>query len=126
MYKLTGNFAPINQLLGFFKYGRSETLKENQTIPSNSQKEVYFIFGRMNPPTLGHAIMLQEGIQLAKKNNADFKIYLSKTSDNKKNPLPYPVKIEFFKKMFPQFTQYLVEDPNIKTAVEVLASISGQ
>ena len=30
LYKLTGNFAPINQLLGFFKYGRSEKLKEKE------------------------------------------------------------------------------------------------
>ncbi len=126
LFKLTGNFAPINQLLGFFKYGRSEKLKENQEINSNSQKAVYFVFGRMNPPTLGHGIMLQEGLQMAKKNNSDFKIYLSKTSDNKKNPLPYVTKVELFKKMFPQFAQYLVEDPNIKTAVEVLGSLSGK
>jgi hypothetical protein len=126
LFKLTGNFAPINQLLGFFKYGRSEKLKENQEINSNSQKAVYFVFGRMNPPTLGHGIMLQEGLQMAKKNNSDFKIYLSKTSDNKKNPLPYVTKVELFKKMFPQFVQYLVEDSNIKTAVEVLGSLSGK
>jgi len=126
LFKLTGNFAPINQLLGFFKYGRSEKLKENQEINSNSQKAVYFVFGRMNPPTLGHGIMLQEGLQMAKKNNSDFKIYLSKTSDNKKNPLPYVTKVELFKKMFPQFAQYLVEDSNIKTAVEVLGSLSGK
>ena len=113
-------------MLGFFKYGRSEKLKENQEINSNSQKAVYFVFGRMNPPTLGHGIMLQEGLQMAKKNNSDFKIYLSKTSDNKKNPLPYVTKVELFKKMFPQFAQYLVEDPNIKTAVEVLGSLSGK
>jgi hypothetical protein len=129
LYKLTGNFAPVNQLLGFFKYGRAEKLKENllsEMELSEGGRTLYFIFGRMNPPTLGHAIMLQEGLNLAKKENADYKIYLSKTVNPKKNPLPYQVKLGFFKQMFPQYVQYLVEDESMKTAIDILKSLNGQ
>jgi hypothetical protein len=80
----------------------------------------------MNPPTFGHAIMLQEGLKLAKRENADYKIYLSKTQDPKKNPLPYEIKADFFKKMFPQYAQNFVEDKNLKTAIDILKSLDGQ
>ena len=130
LYKLTGNFAPVNQLLGFFKYGRADKLKQQQNLSEADQgiggKTVYFIFGRMNPPTFGHAIMLQEGLKLAKRENADYKIYLSKTQDPKKNPLPYEIKADFFKKMFPQYAQNFVEDKNLKTAIDILKSLDGQ
>jgi len=71
-YKFTGNFAPINQLLGLFKYGRGsekityeETHIDDQSLlevfnPTNfnlvpGDKKVSVIIGRFNPWTKGHA-----------------------------------------------------------------------
>lgn len=55
-------------------------------------KSAGFIFGRMNPITIGH----MEVIKTLDSLNVDDKfIYLSHTQDKKKNPLPYESKIAY-------------------------------
>lgn len=131
IYKMTGNFAPINQILGFFKYGRKE-LKEATYINHEDEetreleRKIFFVFGRMNPPTSGHEIMLEEGKLMADSERSDFKIYLSKSHDPKKNPLPYDVKVKFFKKLFPRYSPYLIEDPSVRTVIDILKDLNGK
>lgn len=119
-YKLTGNFAPINQILGFFRYGGRGSVKE---AVGAEKRKVYFVFGRMNPPTPGHLIMLEEGKKMADASGADFRVFLSKSQDAKKNPLPYQAKIEFFKKLFPEYAPYLVEAENLRTVIDILKGL---
>jgi len=130
VYKMTGNFAPINQILGFFKYRRSEELQESTYIEeeeySTLDKKVFFVFGRMNPPTPGHEIMLEEGKLMADSEKADFKIYLSKSYDAKKNPLSYLIKVKFFKKLFPRYAPYLVEDESLKNIINIMTDLDGK
>jgi hypothetical protein len=48
-YKLTGNFAPMNQLLGLFKYGRGK-IPAMQKLSENDDKEIIAIYpGRFQP-----------------------------------------------------------------------------
>lgn len=130
IYKMTGNFAPINQILGFFKYGRKNLSEatyiqgENETV-RELDKKIYFVFGRMNPPTSGHEIMLKEGKAMADAERADYRVYLSKSHNPKKNPLPYDVKIKFFKKLFPRYAPYLIEDDSIRTVIDILIDLNG-
>lgn len=130
IYKMTGNFAPINQILGFFKYGRKNLSEatyiqgENETV-RELDKKIYFVFGRMNPPTSGHEIMLKEGKAMADAERADYRVYLSKSHNPKKNPLPYDVKIKFFKKLFPRYAPYLIEDDSIRTVIDILVDLNG-
>ena len=61
---------------------------------------VYFTFGRMNPPTVGHGILLDK---ITKLSGSDpYKIYLSHSVDSKKNPLEYKDKVKYARKMFPK------------------------
>lgn len=130
IYKMTGNFAPINQILGFFKYGRKD-LKEATYIQGENEevreldKKIFFVFGRMNPPTAGHEIMLKEGKMMADSERSDFRVYLSKSHNPKKNPLPYDVKVKFFKKLFPRYAPYLIEDESIRTVIDILKDLNG-
>lgn len=131
VYKMTGNFAPINQILGFFKYGRKGINEATYIVGEEEEtrtleKKLFFVFGRMNPPTSGHEIMLEEGKLMADSERADYRVYLSKSSDPKKNPLPYDVKIKFFKKLFPRYAPYLIEDPSIRTVIDILKDLNGQ
>ena len=129
VYKMTGNFAPINQILGFFKYRRGDEVNENRSLTSEysgAEKKVYFVFGRMNPPTPGHEIMLEEGKIMADADRADFLVYLSKSSDPKKNPLSYSAKVKFFKKLFPRYAPYLIEDESLKTIISIMKDMSGK
>jgi pterin-4a-carbinolamine dehydratase/nicotinamide mononucleotide adenylyltransferase len=78
-------------------------------------RHVTFVFGRMNPPTVGHKQLLDT----AKSVGGDYKIFLSQTQDPKKNPLDYGTKIEFVKNMFPEHADNVVDDAGLNTVVKV-------
>lgn len=70
-YKFTGNFAPVNQILGLFKYGRGNVppLKPltaadvlNEQI-ANKGTSFLFIPGGFKPPHKGHLHLLETAIK---------------------------------------------------------------
>ena len=81
-------------------------------------------FGRFNPPTVGHGKLLSA----AKKASAggDLKIYPSRTQDPKKNPLDPDMKISFMKKMFPDYSENIVNDDEMKSIFNVLTTAGEQ
>ena len=60
MYKLTGNFAPINQILGLFKYAKGSTKLTNESLNNSTVitevegKRVALLPGGFKPPHAGH------------------------------------------------------------------------
>jgi len=81
-------------------------------------------FGRFNPPTVGHEKLLSA----AKKASAggDLKIYPSRTQDSKKNPLDPDMKISYMKKMFPDYSENIVNDDEMRSIFNVLTTASEQ
>jgi len=75
-------------------------------------------FGRFNPPTVGHEKLLGA----ARKASAGgvLKIYPSRSSDPKKNPLDPDMKISYMKKMFPDYEEEIVNDAEMKSIFDVL------
>tara|TARA_B100000073_G_scaffold221368_1_gene184323 strand:+ start:314 stop:1078 length:765 start_codon:yes stop_codon:yes gene_type:complete len=63
-------------------------------------KAVVFTFGRFQPPTAGHELLIRTVQAVAKKENAEYRIYPSKSEDEKKNPLKHKEKVTFMKKFF--------------------------
>ena len=61
-------------------------------------KSVAFAFGRFNPPTIGHEKLINK---VKSVGTNDYKIYLSRSEDPKKNPLSPRDKLGIMKKMFP-------------------------
>ena len=69
-YKFTGNFAPINQLLGVFKYGRGDIpamvkeeengINADQLFEGSAQFDVAVVPGAFKPPHRGHLAMIGE------------------------------------------------------------------
>ena len=78
------------------------------------------VFGRFNPPTVGHEKLLS----MAKKASAggDFKVYPSRSQDAKKNPLDPDMKISFMKKMFSDYEENIINDPDMKNIFDVLVT----
>jgi len=74
-----------------------DSLKKEETILE--AKSVAFTFGRFNPPTTGHEKLISK-VKSVPTN--DYKIYLSRSEDPKKNPLSARQKLDYMKKMFPQ------------------------
>jgi hypothetical protein len=75
-------------------------------------------FGRFNPPTTGHQKLLDTVATIAGK--GEYKIYPSRSSDPKKNPLDPDTKISVMRKMYPKHGEKIVNDGNSKTIFDVL------
>jgi hypothetical protein len=85
------------------------------------ERVVYFTFGRMNPPTIGHGKLLD--ILATKSGRNPYRVYLSQSSDPKKNPLSYSDKIKHARKMFPKHGRAIMINKKIKNAMDVLTSL---
>lgn len=80
------------------------------------EKTVYFTFGRMNPPTIGHEKLMDKMASKSGKN--PYRIYLSQSQDKKKNPLPFKSKLKLARKMFPKHARSIMADTSVKTAMD--------
>ena len=85
------------------------------------EKTVYFTFGRMNPPTIGHEKLLDTLSRKAAKN--PYRVFLSQTQDPKKNPLQYKDKVKMARKMFPRHARSIILDPKVKTVFHALVKL---
>jgi phosphopantetheine adenylyltransferase len=76
------------------------------------------VFGRFNPPTVGHKKLLDAALQIS--GDGDLRIYPSRSVDPKKNPLETDQKTELMKKMFPDHSDNIINDDSIKTIFDAL------
>jgi len=84
------------------------------------EKTLYFVWGRMNPPTAGHEKLLN--FLKDKAGNNPFRIYLTQSEDNKKNPIPFVQKVKFARKGFPQYARQIMLDKKLKTIFDAMTS----
>ena len=82
-------------------------------------------FGRFNPPTAGHAKLLDTIANTA--DGEQYYVYPSHSQDAKKNPLDSQTKVEFMKQLFPDHANNIVFDASIKTILDALkqADVEG-
>jgi len=79
-------------------------------------------FGRMNPMTNGHEKLADKIKNEAFKRNADAKLYLSHSTNPKKDPLDFATKVKFAKKAFGP----MVQNSAARTIIEVAKELSGK
>ena len=85
------------------------------------ERTVFFTFGRMNPPTTGHEKLMNE---LAKKSGKhSYRVYLSQSKDNKKNPLDFKYKVKTVRKFFPKHARQVMLDRNVRNVFDALTEI---
>ena len=91
---------------------------EGDQTSEDSSETLTVVFGRFNPPTVGHGKLLAA----AKKASAggDLKIYPSRSQDPKKNPLDPDMKVSYMKKMFSEYEDDIVNDDEMKSIFDVL------
>ncbi len=87
----------------------------------NTDKPVVFSFGRMNPPTLGHAKLINKIIWVANKEGGIPMIFASRTEDKKKNPLSFKTKIAVLKDVYGNIIN---TDRSIKTPFAALDALN--
>jgi hypothetical protein len=74
-------------------------------------------FGRMNPPTIGHAKL----VDAVKSQGGDPYIFLSQSQKPKTDPLSFNDKLRYAKFFFPEVT---IGSPEVKTVIQALQRIS--
>jgi len=93
-----------------------------ELFEKSSNGAVAFCFGRINPPTIGHAHLFE----VMANANSDYKIFVSTTQDKKKNPLSYEEKVKFIKAIHPEHAVHVVEDRGLNTVVKVAVALYDQ
>lgn len=80
-------------------------------------KHITFCYGRYQPPHIGHRKLMST--TAGTSSNGEYAIFASTRCEPKKNPLPYVVKTQFIKEMFPEFSSHVHVDENIKDIMQV-------
>lgn len=86
-------------------------------------KKVVFAFGRFQPPTTGHELLVNAVKKIAVAQHADHIIFASRTHDKKSNPLPVDRKVYYLKRMFPK-TNFVAANEEIRTFMEAAKSLN--
>ena len=97
-------------------------MKIRELFEADTDKHVTFCFGRFNPPTLGH----KEVFKTMSSQGGDIKIFTTQSQDSKKNPLDYSTKIEFIRKIHPDYAENVIEDTSLNTITKVAAYLNDQ
>ena len=87
---------------------------------------VVVVFGRFNPPTIGHQKLLDRAAKEANKKGYELRIYPSRSNDPKKNPLTPQMKISYMRQMFPDYAENIVDDKGAKTIFNVLTGANEE
>ena len=93
-------------------------------MQEQKSKKVVFTFGRFQPPTSGHQLLIDKVVDVANKKKAEHRIYASPGSDPKRNPLSYNNKIKYMKRMFPNAN--IVKNASMKNPFIVAQSLSDE
>ena len=94
-----------------------------QLIKELPSKKVVFAFGRFQPPTTGHELLVNAVKKVASAQRADHVIFASRTYDKKNNPLSVDRKVYYLKRMFPH-TNFVAANEEIRTFIEAAKALS--
>jgi len=103
---------------------RREPIKPEEEAKGKIGDTLTVVFGRFNPPTIGHEKLLKSANKIS--TGGDLKVYPSRTQDPKKNPLDPDMKISFMKKMFPDYKDNIINDDEMKSIFNVLIAASEE
>jgi hypothetical protein len=93
--------------------------EEEPNAPEPESQEVLtVVFGRFNPPTIGHEKLLKKAKEISQ--GSDLKIYPSRAYGDPVNPLNPSDKVYYMRKAFPKFADNIINDDDMKTIFDVL------
>ena len=81
-------------------------------------KKAVLAFGRLNPPTIGHAKL----VDAIKKQDGDHYLFLSQTQKPKTDPLDFATKLKFAKQFFPGIN---IGHESVRTPVQALEMLQS-
>lgn len=112
-YKFTGNFAPMNQILGLFKYGRGNVPPLQKLSEAKQKGETIAVVpGAFKPPHKGHLAMIKAYAKMADK------VVVMVSPLSRELPNGKPVTFEISKKIWDIF----LDAEGLKDKVSIINS----
>lgn len=91
--------------------------KFSEYIESQKNRTATFVFGRFQPPTIGHERLFTEALA-ASDSASDLFIFGSNSHDSKKNPLLVESKLMHMRMMFPMYYGNIIIREDINNFLE--------
>ena len=88
------------------------------------QGEISITFGRFNPPTIGHEVLIKRVSSSSK--GGEYRIYPSRSVDPQKNPLEPGTKIKFMKQAYPDHAARIMNSEEMRTIFDVLTTLNEE
>ena len=85
-----------------------------------------FVFGRFNPPTIGHEKLINAVIAVNQREGGTALIYGSHSQDSKRNPLSHKQKFKYLEKMFPRMKKSLQSKATERNVFEIADELNGK
>ena len=101
----------------------SEQKKRHKMVEAKGDT-VVFTFGRFQPPTAGHQLLINKVAQVARKVGGTPMVVPSAKEGDAKNPLKHRDKVKFMKKAFRNVE--IVNDPSLNNPFAVLEKLNNQ
>jgi len=92
----------------------------NIFLSQAKEKSCTFTFGRFNPPTTGHELLVKKLMKVG--SGTDVLLFSSHSNDKRKNPLNHRDKVKYLKKFFGK----IVVNANVKTVFEIANYLQEQ
>ena len=89
-------------------------------------KTAVFVFGRFNPPTIGHEKLINAVIAVNQREGGTALIYGSHSQDSKRNPLSHKQKFKYLEKMFPRMKKSLQSKATERNVFEIADELNGK
>jgi len=83
------------------------------------------VFGRFNPPTIGHEKLINAVIATNQREGGTALIYGSHSQDSRTNPLTHKQKFKYLGKMFPRMKRSMQSKATEKNVLEIAVDLSG-
>ena len=80
------------------------------------RKGIFLIFGRFQPPTIGHELLFKRALARSRQEQADTAVFVSQTQDQK-NPLSYADKVSVIRASVPGL---IIGPRSVRTPAEAL------
>ena len=94
-----------------------------QLIKELPSRKVVFAFGRFQPPTTGHELLVNAVKKIAFSQRADHVIFVSSILDKKNNPLSVDRKLYYLQRMFAN-TSFITISDETKALIAAIKTLS--
>jgi phosphopantetheine adenylyltransferase len=92
-----------------------------QFLKEQRSDTLYFTFGRFDPPTLGHEHLFTVlKVEATTHDNSDWLIFPTRKTNYKDTFIPAEDKIRYMKELYPRVNSHIVDNPDIKTVIDIM------